>query len=883
MEDKIRFNWVDLVLKVLFLVVFFLILLWLYPSNNLTTFYDKVFNDNVQTMKDAARGYYQLDRLPEKEGQSKKMTLAEMENMKILLPFKDKDGKTCDSERSFVEVTKLTNKEYALKVYLSCGNQSDFIIDTIGKEQICIDCGNNNQNNGNNNNGNNNNGGNGNNIDNGNNDKDNSDDEHDKPPLDDNTSCSLTEYEFKRTSTKKEYEKCPEGYVQGTSYCTKSELASVTAAKLVTKPSRKVVTNASVNKGDSYKVYADPIINNKYVCSSEFDNAGTYTVPTECVKTGSETAPAERKDTYTCSNEFTNAGTYTVYTKCYGKSNTYKQADLKTQYVCSSSYDNAGTYNAPTTCKRTLTETAPAAAKTTYTCSSAYDNAGTYNSATVCYKVNRVTEPAKLASSTTLYTCSSVYDNAGTYSAPTTCKKTVTDNKPSVPSTTSTTKYECSSYYDNAGIYSSPTTCRKTVTDTRLSIGTTTPGYYTSWSCGTCSAQRFPKTQADTSTRKYSYQGTAFENYCVNSNCPGYITVYYYVVYTRGYVSPKTTHSCPSGYSPSGVYNSPVNCTKTTVQTAGSTPNTTTKTTYSCPSGYLPSGVYNSPVNCTKTTVQTAQAVPSTKKVYNCDSSFANAGNYSVPTTCYKDVKTTAVAPSNTKYTCSSEFTNAGTYSVPTTCKKIITTSAAAPRKDTYTCSSEYQNAGTYNIPTLCVKDSAYVREPQLKTDYVCNNTFDNKGIYQNPTTCTRKSTIKTPSTSVTNGSCPQGYNQTGTGNSILCYKTVKNTDTYYCSDANAKLVGNKCEKTVKGSSKYTCDAGSILSQGKCYKYNNSLIERKEESCKETTEYIWSPTETLEGWTRTGNTRKTNVRCPEVTDCTKEENKITCDDVYEAK
>jgi len=812
MEDRIRFNWIDLVLKVLFLVVFFLILLWLYPSNNLTTFYDKVFNDNVQTMKDGARSYYQLDRLPANEGQSKKMTLAEMENLKIILPFKDKDGKSCDADRSFVEVTKLSSKEYALKVYLSCGDQSDFIIDTIGKEQVCIDCGNNGNKNPNNG------------SDNGGDtypgdkdsdndnigDKDLDNDDHDKPPLDDNdnNTCTSTEYEFKKITQKKEYEKCPEGYIQGTHYCTKSSLTSVTVAKLKTTASRKVVVDANVNKGDSYKVYVDPIINNQYVCGPEFDNAGTYTRPTECIKKGQDTAPAERKETYTCSNEFANAGTYTVYTKCYASTSTAEHAVKNTDYICGSEYDNAGTYKVPTTCRKTNTQTAPATSKTTYTCSSAYDNAGTYTS---------------------------------------------------------------------------PTTCRKTVTDSRLSVGSTKPGYYTDWSCGTCSAQRFTTPQYDTSTKKYADRGIGVENICSGSNCPNYVTVYYYIVYTRGYVSPKTTYTCPSGYSPTGTYSYQINCTKTNVATANSTPKTTSKTTYTCPSGYNPTGTYSYQVNCTKTNVTTAQAPSSTKNVYVCDSSFINKGTYTKPTTCYKDVKTTAIAPSVTTYTCGSTYDNAGTYNSPTTCKKITTSTASAYAKNTYTCSNNFVNAGTYNSPTMCITRSSYSKEPVVNSQYICNNTFDNKGVYNSPTTCIRNKDVKVSATHNSSGSCPSGYNKTGTGSSVLCYKTVKNTDTYYCSDANAKLVGTKCEKTIKGTSKYYCESGSVLKQGKCYKFTNSIIERKEESCKETTEYIWSPTETLEGWTRTGNTRKTNVKCPEVVDCTKEKNQITCTIPEEAK
>lgn len=851
MEDRISFNWKDLFVKVLFLVVFFLILLWLYPNNNLTTFYDKVYNANIQTMKVAARSHYTIDRLP-KSGNSKRMTLSEMEEEKLVLPFLDKDGKRCNTEESYVEVTKLSSKEYALKVSLTCGNQTDYIMDTIGTYSECggescdvetpktkvddkkdstssqIDNNINNQNQT---------------DDNITGDKDLDDNEQIGDKDLEDGQCTATEYEYKRSKQEKNYEECPTGFIQTGKYCTKSVVESIGPATVVPGKTKKVVTEAKVNPGTGYKVYAEPIIDTKYICGSEYDNAGTYDKPTKCIVTATASAPAERKDTYTCSEKYSNPGTYTTYTKCYGSNQKSDPAVLRSKFICGSEYDNAGTYSAPVACKKTTTEEKEAISKTTYTCSTAYDNAGTYTTNTLCYKINRVTEPAKLISQTKTYTCSTAYDNPGTYKVPTNCLKTTEETAIS-PRTATTTSY---TDYDEP--------YKKTI-----------PGYYTNWNCGTCAVRKYTTSKVSTNTTKYDPRGSATEYICSNTNCPGYVKVFYYVVYTRSWVAPKTTYTCSSAYNNAGTYNYYVQCSRTV---------TTTKYSYTCSSYYDNDGTYNTQTTCRKKVTTKTPALEKIQNVYKCDSTFINAGTYDKPTTCYKDVKLTDPSVSKTTYTCSSYYDNAGTYNEPTTCKKVKVQDFRPVKEDSYICSNKYQNAGTYNIPTNCIYSSDFIDEPIKDTKYVCNNTYDNRGTYNEPVLCIRKGSASTDAYESQNRTCPTGYIQSGT----LCYKKLKNDDTYYCTDANAKLVGKTCVKTTTGSSRLECPAGTIMSHGNCYKHTSTMFERAEKECKETTEFIWSPTETLPGWERTGETRKTNVRCPEVTDCTKpsvEGTTITC-------
>lgn len=126
--------------RLLLILLFVLILLLLFPTKkSLNPLYQSVFRDNINSMKDAASTYYTNERLPEKVGESKKMTLREMLELKLILPFVDKDSKECDLDSSYVEITK-KETEYELKVNLVCPSENAFIIEHLGCTDKCIDC-----------------------------------------------------------------------------------------------------------------------------------------------------------------------------------------------------------------------------------------------------------------------------------------------------------------------------------------------------------------------------------------------------------------------------------------------------------------------------------------------------------------------------------------------------------------------------------------------------------------------------------------------------------------------------------------------------------------------------------------------------------------------
>ena len=68
----------DLIVKILLVLLFVFLLMWLVPMPNLNPFYDKIFTQNMNSMTDAAKGYFTVSRLPQKEGETKKLTLADL-------------------------------------------------------------------------------------------------------------------------------------------------------------------------------------------------------------------------------------------------------------------------------------------------------------------------------------------------------------------------------------------------------------------------------------------------------------------------------------------------------------------------------------------------------------------------------------------------------------------------------------------------------------------------------------------------------------------------------------------------------------------------------------------------------------------------------------
>ena len=157
-ESRNNFSLRNVILQFLFLALLVFILIWLFPTkkdmkkgekttgkdnqttiiNNtdLSVLYDRIFNDNLMSMKEAAQSYYTTERLPQVVGDSTKITLREMLDKKIILPFKDKNGKQCNLDSSYVTITKKEN-EFVMKVNLKCGEEENYLLTYMGCYDYC--------------------------------------------------------------------------------------------------------------------------------------------------------------------------------------------------------------------------------------------------------------------------------------------------------------------------------------------------------------------------------------------------------------------------------------------------------------------------------------------------------------------------------------------------------------------------------------------------------------------------------------------------------------------------------------------------------------------------------------------------------------------------
>ena len=138
MEERRGFTIKSLLVRLILIIIFIFLLIWLFPMPNLKPLNNQIFADNVDRMKDVAKSYYTTERLPENIGDYKKMTLKEMLDLNLILPLMDSKGKYCSKEDSYVKIEKMEN-EYLITVYLSCSDKKAMIKEHFGCYDICSD------------------------------------------------------------------------------------------------------------------------------------------------------------------------------------------------------------------------------------------------------------------------------------------------------------------------------------------------------------------------------------------------------------------------------------------------------------------------------------------------------------------------------------------------------------------------------------------------------------------------------------------------------------------------------------------------------------------------------------------------------------------------
>ena len=128
----------EFVMRLILIIIFVLLLLWIIPWSKMDVnpLKDQIFNANLQTMKEAGITYFTTERLPQNEGDKVTLTLQKMLDLKLIIPFTDRNGKSCDVKKSYITLEK-QETEYLMKVNLKCGDEEDYILVHLGCYSYC--------------------------------------------------------------------------------------------------------------------------------------------------------------------------------------------------------------------------------------------------------------------------------------------------------------------------------------------------------------------------------------------------------------------------------------------------------------------------------------------------------------------------------------------------------------------------------------------------------------------------------------------------------------------------------------------------------------------------------------------------------------------------
>lgn len=441
-----KFSFRDVILQFLFVALFIFILLWLFPTKNYinevksellentdtssdqtsTLVTSAIFNQNITTMKEAAIFYFTTPRLPEKTGDTEKLTLKDMLNSHLLVAPLDEQGNVCDTEKSYVELTKYSD-EYILKVNLKCGSEEEYINVHLGCYDYCEGavC---------------------------------ESKEEEKTVQPTKTPQALAyQYEYKLNGKWSAWSKWSDWsttkavastskQVETENRTTASKTETVNATETVTYTCPEGYTKSATDQTKCIKASEQIVtatVKRVYSCPEGFTYSGGM-----CKKGYISTVDASRKVKYTCPSGYVISGTV-----CYKQTTTTKDATQVIKYSCSEEYVIKGT-----SCVRTVTTIT----RQTFTSPRSGDNyklvsVDTRSACTGCayityytYDVTTTETVTKDANVSITYKCSSGFTLAGTK-----CVKT-TDT--TTPATKTTGEWTCPEGYTLNG-----TKCKKTV------------------------------------------------------------------------------------------------------------------------------------------------------------------------------------------------------------------------------------------------------------------------------------------------------------------------------------------------------------------------------------------------------------------------------------
>ena len=369
-ERGSRFSILDIVVKLIFAALFIFILVWLFQKNvpNMAPFYSNVFRENIKYMQEGGESYFTDDKLPKEIGQSNKISLADMFDKKLVLPFVDEDGNSCNQYDSYVSVTK-TDNGYELKTNLVCNKESNYTIKILGCHNYCKDalC---------------------------------------------SKTCSveqITEYKYKKLSNVTTY-KCPSGYKKDGKYCVKSNLIDSKAAtktntttKVDVIDAKKVYDNGTKKQVDVIKTKNDASYERVYINPIKVVSEGTTTrtkVYVNPIKSTTSGSTSTTKEAYSCQKTKTVRESYNCTKYKTDKQCTTKYKKEAYSCNCSTKYVGGVYKTSCNTCYKSVPYQSCSDVNKAYTDTCYRDVTKTYTD--TCYRNKTTTTPGS-----TTYSCPS--------------------------------------------------------------------------------------------------------------------------------------------------------------------------------------------------------------------------------------------------------------------------------------------------------------------------------------------------------------------------------------------------------------------------------------------------------------------------------------------
>ena len=153
MNEQKKRTFIDFLVQLIFIILFVILMIWLFPTKDWmkenyfnkdgnsyieereVIIEDQTFVDNINNMLEGAKSYFGYDVNLPGEDETVSVTLGELVEKHVIVMPRDKNGNKCD-ESSKATITKTLNG-YAIKVELTCGSTSDYIIRNVGCNPFC--------------------------------------------------------------------------------------------------------------------------------------------------------------------------------------------------------------------------------------------------------------------------------------------------------------------------------------------------------------------------------------------------------------------------------------------------------------------------------------------------------------------------------------------------------------------------------------------------------------------------------------------------------------------------------------------------------------------------------------------------------------------------